>query len=256
MVGGNPGFVRNPSPGTDGVWGTEDDDYGDLRLLATSPARDAGNTTLLPADEYDLDGDEDTTEPLPIDLAGSPRIRNAVVDLGAYEFILLGDANDDNRVDGADLAIWQQHYDPVGENPNTFEMGDFDEDGDVDGADLALWQQNYDPVGSRKPEKDRNSGNSSSAVEPVSVETEGKTGTGSCERGPLAVLSSQEVPVPALRGDPVRVPVFDDEISPGRQYTIATGRVHTGSDEQQVEAALVDDVEDIWLLSQLEVPGP
>src|SRR5690606_13172794 len=28
----DPRFVRAPSPGPDGVWGTDDDDYGDLRL--------------------------------------------------------------------------------------------------------------------------------------------------------------------------------------------------------------------------------
>src|SRR5262249_22526261 len=39
----DPLFVRTPSPGTDGHWGTEDDDYGDLRLRATSPAIDHGS---------------------------------------------------------------------------------------------------------------------------------------------------------------------------------------------------------------------
>ena len=28
----DPGFQRSPSPGPDGIWGTADDDYGDLRL--------------------------------------------------------------------------------------------------------------------------------------------------------------------------------------------------------------------------------
>ena len=60
---------------------------------------------------------------------------------------LRGDADGDWDVDGDDLAIWQQNYDPVGLNQNTFQMADWDGDGDVDGGDLAFWQQNYDPVG-------------------------------------------------------------------------------------------------------------
>jgi len=146
-VGVDPDFVRDPSPGADGVWGTPDDDYGDLRLLATSSAIDTGNNALLPADEFDLDGDADTVETLPVDLAGNQRIRGSIVDMGAYEFALAGDADDDGKVDGADLALWQQHYDPLGLNQNTFAMGDWNGDGRIDGADLALWQQNYNPLG-------------------------------------------------------------------------------------------------------------
>ena len=41
----DPLFVRNPSAGSDGTWGTTDDDYGDLHLLACSPAADAGDNT-------------------------------------------------------------------------------------------------------------------------------------------------------------------------------------------------------------------
>ena len=81
----NPDFVRDPTPGPDATWGTADDDYGDLRLQAGSPALDFGDTALLPPDTFDLDGDGDTTEPLPLDLEGGPRIAGASVDLGAYE---------------------------------------------------------------------------------------------------------------------------------------------------------------------------
>jgi hypothetical protein len=58
-----------------------------------------------------------------------------------------GDANGDGKVDGGDLAIWQQNYDPLGVAQNTFAMGDWNADGKIDGGDLALWQQNYDPLG-------------------------------------------------------------------------------------------------------------
>ncbi len=50
---------------------------------------------------------------------------------------------------GADLAIWQTNYDPIGVHLNTFGIGDWDHDGRINGADLASWQQNYDPIGSR-----------------------------------------------------------------------------------------------------------
>jgi hypothetical protein len=81
----DPLFVRQPDPGGDGVWGTPDDDYGDLRLQLASPAIDAGDEGALPADSFDLDGDGDTAEPLPIDLDGNPRVLYAAVDMGAYE---------------------------------------------------------------------------------------------------------------------------------------------------------------------------
>ena len=57
------------------------------------------------------------------------------------------DANGDDRVDSADLAIWQEHYDPLGRNANTTETGDFNGDGKVDSADLGVWQREYNPGG-------------------------------------------------------------------------------------------------------------
>jgi len=58
-----------------------------------------------------------------------------------------GDANGDGKIDGGDLALWQQNYDPLGIGNNTFAMGDWNDDGKIDGGDLALWQQNYNPLG-------------------------------------------------------------------------------------------------------------
>ena len=55
-VGGNPLFVRNPSPGDDGQWGTSDDDYGDVRLQNGSSALDRGTSAGAP--ETDFEGDE------------------------------------------------------------------------------------------------------------------------------------------------------------------------------------------------------
>lgn len=63
----------------------EDAVGGDYRLAAGSPAIDAGDQTLLPADGADVDDNGDITEKLPIDLDGQPRVQCGDVDLGAYE---------------------------------------------------------------------------------------------------------------------------------------------------------------------------
>ncbi len=85
--GGNldsdPQFVDSGTPaGPDGTFGTADDG---LRLYAGSPAVDAGDNNALPADAADLDGDGDTSERLPVDLAGAARVENGTVNAGAYE---------------------------------------------------------------------------------------------------------------------------------------------------------------------------
>ncbi len=83
-AGGN--FVADPlfadADGADDTVGTADDD---LTLLAASPAVDEGDRTILPDDTADLDGDGNTSEPLPLDLAGGSRVDGLEVDLGAYE---------------------------------------------------------------------------------------------------------------------------------------------------------------------------
>ncbi len=87
---------------------------GDLRLLPGSPAIDAGDTTALPLDTLDLDDDGNTTERIPLDLAGAPRLLDdpatadtgvpgsAVVDMGAYEYF--PDCNGNGLPDECDIA--------------------------------------------------------------------------------------------------------------------------------------------------------
>ncbi len=62
-----------------GQWGYD--------LLPGSPAINAGSNELLPADRFDFDHDGDMTEPVPIDLAGTARISDGTVDIGARESV-------------------------------------------------------------------------------------------------------------------------------------------------------------------------
>jgi len=58
-----------------------------LRLSLGSPCIDAGDSNSLPLDYADLDNDGNTTEPIPLDLDGNPRIVSTRVDMGAFEFV-------------------------------------------------------------------------------------------------------------------------------------------------------------------------
>ncbi len=92
-IGGDPLFVDADGP--DDIPGTPDDD---LRPGPGSPAIDAGNSPALPLDAFDIDDDGDVAEPVPLDLAGAPRLLDdpfkldtgipgsPVVDMGAFEF--------------------------------------------------------------------------------------------------------------------------------------------------------------------------
>ncbi len=92
-IDADPLFVQ---PGTD-----------DLRLGFGSPCADAGDTASLPADALDIDGDGDTAEPLPLDLADAPRVQGGAVDMGAYEgeFEVLPPAVSSAGVDQGELVL-------------------------------------------------------------------------------------------------------------------------------------------------------
>jgi len=77
-IDANPLFAKDPDPGIDGEWGTEDDDYGDLSLQHGSPCIDAGTEVEL---KTDIEGN-----PRPLDY---PYVDNnggvSNFDMGAYE---------------------------------------------------------------------------------------------------------------------------------------------------------------------------
>lgn len=87
----DPLFVDADGP--DDTFGTLDDD---LRLSAGSPAADAGDNGAVPSDVSDMDGNGNTSETVPLDMAVSSRFVNVpltdtgsgsapIVDMGAYE---------------------------------------------------------------------------------------------------------------------------------------------------------------------------
>jgi len=76
----DPLFVENGFWGMDEVWND-----GDYQLQESSLCIDQGDNLLLPKDIEDLDGDSDTSETLPVDVNDTDRIKNDIVDMGAYE---------------------------------------------------------------------------------------------------------------------------------------------------------------------------
>jgi uncharacterized repeat protein (TIGR01451 family) len=92
VIEADPLFV-DPD-GADDIPGTFDDN---LRIRYASPAIDAGDNARVAQDTTDLDGDGDTSEPIPLDLAFQSRFVDVlgvpdtgsgtapIVDMGAYE---------------------------------------------------------------------------------------------------------------------------------------------------------------------------
>ena len=84
---------------------------GNYHLLPNSPCIDMGDNNSIPLDTADLDGDGNTTEPIPFDLDNKPRIvdgnsdSKATVDMGAYEFFL------------PPMEVWMK-FTPQALNPN------------------------------------------------------------------------------------------------------------------------------------------
>lgn len=74
-----------------------------------------------------------------------PNVRLEAPSPSAYVFpelsFIPGDFNNDSRVDGLDLGIWQQMYGTS--QLQGFLPGDADGDGEVNGRDFLIWQRNY-----------------------------------------------------------------------------------------------------------------
>lgn len=115
-ISARPTFVQDPTPGADGKWATPDDEPGDLRLAPGSPGVDAGDNAAVPIDSFDLDGNGNTEEPLPYDVALFPRfVDDAIspdsgsqvrpmVDMGAYETPSRGDCDENGSLSLGDLS--------------------------------------------------------------------------------------------------------------------------------------------------------
>ncbi len=71
-------------PGFDPMFA--DEMNGDFSLQSGSPLIDAGDFNLLPADDFDVDGDADLAERIPLDLVGLTRELGADVEIGPNEF--------------------------------------------------------------------------------------------------------------------------------------------------------------------------
>jgi hypothetical protein len=56
-----------------------------VAIVRFGPAHQFGSNAALPADTFDLDGDDDTVEDLPIDARGKGRVSPLEVDIGAFE---------------------------------------------------------------------------------------------------------------------------------------------------------------------------
>ncbi|MCA9293411.1 MAG: hypothetical protein KDA20_06325 [Phycisphaerales bacterium] len=106
-----PIFAALPNPGVDVTWGTMDDVYGDLRLLAGSAGIDAGDSFAASDLLGDYDGnDRNVDDPATVNTGVSAWA--LCVDTGAFEFqptgagfTCEGDANGDGVIDLDDIQV-------------------------------------------------------------------------------------------------------------------------------------------------------
>ena len=110
----------------------------DLVPLPGSPAIDAADSSLLPADEFDIDNDGDTTEPLPLDVDGDPRIQGSNLDIGAQESSFTFDLVSDGITPSDAIFVINRIGEAVTNGRNAVADRDNDEDIDEDDVDLII----------------------------------------------------------------------------------------------------------------------
>ncbi|MBN1912486.1 MAG: hypothetical protein JW818_22380 [Pirellulales bacterium] len=103
--------------------------------LPGSPAINAGSNVLA----VDTEG-----ESLLVDRKGRQRVLYEIVDIGAYEFGLPGDASQDYQVDDADAQILAAHW--LMREGARWELGDFNGDGRVDDLDASIMAAHWGTV--------------------------------------------------------------------------------------------------------------
>ncbi len=86
IIGVDPHFIRPIIPDTTLSFDFVNDSLSNYRIVDTSIAINAGYNEYVLLDNHDLDMDGDTTEFIPDDLDGMPRIQAWTVDIGAYEY--------------------------------------------------------------------------------------------------------------------------------------------------------------------------
>lgn len=89
----NPQYARTPQPGMDRVWGTADDEYGNVWPKRSSPCIDAGDSTAVRLEtSTDISGaSRRVDDPRTPDRGIGPE---PVVDMGACEFVWTGCISD------------------------------------------------------------------------------------------------------------------------------------------------------------------
>jgi hypothetical protein len=110
---GGTGFAATSLVGT--TANPIDSQLNGLIPLLGSPVIDAGSNSLISADITDLDGDGNTTEPIPFDIRGSefPRVFNSRVDIGAIEFTPSNFFNIINGTTGRDTLTGTANRDRI-----------------------------------------------------------------------------------------------------------------------------------------------
>ena len=99
--------------------------------LPGSPALDGGVNSHIPPDYADLDNDGDTTEPVPYDQRGYPRIAGSAVDIGAVEYdgprdlplIFAADGDGDGVPFGVEHALGIDGNSSDLTSPRRFQLG-------------------------------------------------------------------------------------------------------------------------------------